>query len=78
MYKRQHQYHRGGYREYFDAFEEIAAAHVGRPHWGKMHTLGAAQFAGLYPRHADFVAVRDRLDPDRVFGNDYLAQVLGD
>ena len=73
-----HQYHRGEYREYFAAFEEIAAAHAGRPHWGKMHTLGAAELAELYPRHADFVAVRDRLDPDRVFSNDYLARVLGD
>lgn len=72
-----HQYHRGDHRAYFAAFEEIAAAHAGRPHWGKMHTLGAEQLAGLYPRHADFVALRDRLDPDRVFTNDYLARVLG-
>jgi hypothetical protein len=30
-----------------------------------------------YPRFDDFVAVRDKLDPDRAFGNDYLTQVLG-
>lgn len=72
-----HQFARGRYREYFDAFEEIAAAHAGRPHWGKLHTLGAAEFAELYPRHGDFVTLRDRLDPQRVFGNDYLARVLG-
>ncbi|MGH3423853.1 MAG: D-arabinono-1,4-lactone oxidase [Nocardioidaceae bacterium] len=30
-----------------------------------------------YPRFADFVAVRDRLDPGRTFGNEHLARVLG-
>lgn len=72
-----HQYHRARYREYFAAFEEIAAAYSGRPHWGKLHTLGAAELAELYPRHGDFVALRDRLDPDRVLGNDFLTRVLG-
>ena len=32
----------------------------------------------LYPRFADFLAMRDRLDPDRVFANPYLRRVLGD
>lgn len=72
-----HQFHRGDHRAYFGAFEEIATAHAGRPHWGKMHDLGAAELAELYPRHGDFVALRDRLDPGRVFGNDYLTRVLG-
>lgn len=72
-----HQYHAGAYRDYFDAFEEIAAAHGGRPHWGKMHTLGLEELSALYPRMDDFRAVRDRLDPDRVLANDYLERVLG-
>ncbi|WEV77887.1 FAD-binding protein [Janibacter cremeus] len=72
-----HQYHRGDHRAYFAAFEDIVAAHAGRPHWGKMHRLGADELAALYPRMADFRAVRDRLDPDRVLSNDYLERVLG-
>ncbi|EKA62015.1 FAD-linked oxidoreductase [Janibacter hoylei PVAS-1] len=72
-----HQYHRGDRRAYFAAFEEIVAAHAGRPHWGKLHGLGAEQLADLYPRHGDFVALRDRLDPERVLTNDYLDRVLG-
>ena len=72
-----HQYHRGDHRAYFAAFEEIVAAHAGRPHWGKVHGLGAEQLADLYPRHGDFVALRDRLDPERVLTNDYLDRVLG-
>ncbi len=73
-----HQYHRGKHREYFAAFEEIVAAHAGRPHWGKMHGLGVEQLTGLYPRLGDFRAIRDRLDPERVFGNAYLTRVLGE
>ncbi|CAM3979467.1 D-arabinono-1,4-lactone oxidase [Janibacter anophelis] len=72
-----HQFTRGDHRAYFAAFEEIVAAHAGRPHWGKMHALGAAELSVLYPRHGDFVALRDRLDPDRVLTNAYLDRVLG-
>lgn len=64
-------------REYFRAVEQILLAHGGRPHWGKLHFQGAAALAEAYPRHADFVALRDRLDPDRLFSNPYLEKVLG-
>jgi FAD-linked oxidoreductase len=61
---------------YFAAAERIFLAHDGRPHWGKMHTLGRAELEPRYPRFADFLAVRDRLDPQHVFGNAYLDRVL--
>ncbi|MCS5715308.1 FAD-binding protein [Herbiconiux sp. CPCC 205716] len=73
-----HRYHREDHREYFEAVEEIMTAHAGRPHWGKLHTRGAAELAALYPQHGAFVALRDRLDPDRVFTNAYLDRVLGE
>jgi L-gulonolactone oxidase len=72
-----HHYWRQDPRRYFAAFEAIVAEHGGRPHWGKMHTLDAARLAELYPRFADFLALRDRLDPGRVFTNPYLDRVLG-
>ena len=72
-----HQFHRRDHRRYFAAFEAIVAEHAGRPHWGKLHSLDADQLADLYPRHREFVRVRDRLDPGRTFGNGYLHQVLG-
>lgn len=72
-----HQYHRTDPTRYFAAMQDIFTAHEGRPHWGKMHTLGADYFGTVYPRFDDFVAVRDRLDPERKFTNDYLRQVLG-
>ena len=72
-----HQYHRLDHRRYFAAFEAIVAEHQGRPHWGKLHSLDADRLGQLYPRFDDFLRVRDRLDPGRTFGNDYLRQVLG-
>jgi len=73
-----HQYHRMGDGGVFAAFEAIVAEHAGRPHWGKLHTLGAERLRDLYPRFGDFLAVRDRLDPGRTFTNDHLRHVLGD
>jgi FAD/FMN-containing dehydrogenase len=63
---------------YFDAMERIMLDHGGRPHWGKLHSLGAAELADAYPRFGDFLALRDRLDPDRVFANNHLRRLLGD
>ena len=51
--------------------------YLGRPHWGKLHTRTAEDLAPLYPRWSDWQAVRDRVDPDRVFANDYTRQVFG-
>ena len=73
-----HQYHRMEHRAYFAAFEAIVAEHAGRPHWGKMHSLGADRLRTLYPRFEDVLAVRDRLDPGRRFANDHLRHLLGD
>ncbi|MDT9694701.1 D-arabinono-1,4-lactone oxidase [Streptomyces sp. P17] len=65
------------YQRYFTAAERIFTAHEGRPHWGKVHTRDAEYFAEVYPRFGEFTALRDRLDPDRLFQNDYLRRVLG-
>ncbi|MGY4980995.1 D-arabinono-1,4-lactone oxidase [Streptomyces sp. 900105755] len=65
------------YQAYFTAAERIFTAHEGRPHWGKVHTRDADYLAGVYPRFGEFTALRDRLDPDRLFQNDYLRRVLG-
>ncbi|PTL54244.1 D-arabinono-1,4-lactone oxidase [Paraconexibacter algicola] len=49
----------------------------GRPHWGKRHFRTAEDLRPVYPDFDRFLAVRDRLDPGRVFTNPYVAQVLG-
>ncbi|MEU6306268.1 D-arabinono-1,4-lactone oxidase [Streptomyces chartreusis] len=65
------------FQRYFTSAERIFTAHEGRPHWGKIHTRDAEYLAGVYPRFEEFTALRDRLDPDRLFQNDYLRRVLG-
>ncbi len=73
-----HQYTGLPYEEYFKLFESIAGAVGGRPHWGKMHVRDAAYLGGAYPRFADFLRLRDELDPSRLFANGYTKRVFGD
>ena len=72
-----HVFHASPHHEYFRDVESIMTAVGGRPHWGKMHTRDAGYLRGVYPKFDDFVALRDTVDPDRRFTNDYLRQVLG-
>jgi len=71
-----HRYVREPYADYFEAVADIVGS-AGRPHWGKLHELTAAELAPRYPRFADAVALRDRLDPTGLFRNPYLDKVLG-
>jgi FAD-linked oxidoreductase len=73
-----HQFIGMEYEHYFRAVEEIMNDYAGRPHWGKRHYQTAATLRERYPDWDRFAAVRDRLDPHRVFGNDYTRRVLGD
>jgi FAD/FMN-containing dehydrogenase len=72
-----HTHRRADHTAYFALMEPIMRAHGGRPHWGKVHTRQADGLAPLYPRFEEFLAMRERLDPDRVFANGYLRRVLG-
>ena len=66
-----------GYEQYFRGVERIMAAAGGRPHWGKLHFQTAETLAPRYPDWSKFQAVRDQVDPQRVFTNPYLDRVLG-
>jgi FAD-linked oxidoreductase len=78
MYLAFHVPARADHRAYFAGVEQVLREYDGRPHWGKMHTLGAEDLAASYPRFEEFRALRDQLDPQRVFTNPYLQRVLGD
>src|SRR5580693_967537 len=72
-----HVFHASPHAEYFGDVEAVMTAAGGRPHWGKMHTRSADYLRQAYPKHGEFAALRNELDPERRFGNTYLTQVLG-
>ncbi|MGK9146505.1 FAD-binding protein [Plantibacter flavus] len=72
-----HRFFREDPGEYFRGVEAIMSELGGRPHWGKLHARDASSLREAYPHFDDFLRVRDRLDPGRLFGNPYLARVLG-
>jgi L-gulono-1,4-lactone dehydrogenase len=71
-----HQYRGMEFESYFRGVETIMDEYDGRPHWGKRHYQSAVTLRPRYPGFDRFIAVRDRLDPDRKFENDYLRRVL--
>lgn len=64
------------YRPYFDLIEPIFWKYGGRPHWGKIHSLGAEELGGLYPHFADFQALRAELDPQGRMLNEHLRRLF--
>jgi FAD/FMN-containing dehydrogenase len=64
------------YEEFFADVEAVFRGHGGRPHWGKVHALGANDLAGLYPRWSDFQEERERVDPGGVFLNRHLRRLF--
>lgn len=65
------------YEPFFRDVEDILRAYDARPHWGKIHHRHADELRALYPRFSDFLAMRERLDPNRVFENAYTKQIFG-
>lgn len=72
-----HQYAKQDYRPLFAALEPIVKRYEGRPHWGKLHTLTAADLRTRYPRWDDFLAVRRRVDPQGRFLTPYMRSLFG-
>lgn len=64
------------YRPYFDLIEPIFWKYGGRPHWGKIHSLGARELTKLYPHFADFQALRQEIDPQGRMLNDHLRKLF--
>ena len=62
---------------FFSAAEAVFRRYGGRPHWGKMHSLTAAELSRLYPRWKDALDVRREIDPDNRFVTPYVARLLG-
>lgn len=71
------QNHQLEYKKYFADIEPVFRAYGGRPHWGKKHSLRARELQLLYPQWEQFLKIRQLLDPQGVFLNDYLKEILG-
>ncbi len=65
------------YWEYLKDVDTILRQYGSRPHWGKLHFLGAEDVSALYPRASDFRALRAKIDPEGRFLNDHLRQLFG-
>ena len=64
------------YQPYFERIEPIFWKYGGRPHWGKIHSLGARQLRKLYPHFDDFVELQSEFDPAGRMLNPHLIKVL--
>jgi len=65
------------YTDFFHDTETIFRRYRGRPHWGKLHSHTAADFAALYPHWQDFLTVRQEMDPEGRFLNEHLRRIVG-
>eukprot|EP01130_Rhizamoeba_saxonica_P013080 TRINITY_DN554_c0_g2_i1.p1 TRINITY_DN554_c0_g2~~TRINITY_DN554_c0_g2_i1.p1 ORF type:complete len:382 (+),score=68.77 TRINITY_DN554_c0_g2_i1:326-1471(+) len=63
-------------KEYFDAFMEEMHQIDGRPHWAKFHPWNYDDCDRSYPKWRAFCEIRDRLDPDKLFWNDYMEKIF--
>lgn len=72
-----HNFHDKDHKKYFAAVEPIFLKYDGRPHWGKMHSLTAPEFAAKYTMLNEFLKVRQEYDPHGLFLNTHVKQILG-
>lgn len=72
----------GSHEQFADAYDELhqltLQKYGGRPHWGKNFL---ASFVGLdlssYERWADFITLKQRLDPSGIFENTFYDRLAG-
>lgn len=72
-----HVYQKNPYKDFFRKMEDLMLEYDGRPHWGKMHTLKADILSKKYPKWNEFLAIREKLDPNQTFINQHLKELFG-
>lgn len=73
-----HAYYKDDYDFLFGLIEPIFRRYDGRPHWGKLHSLGARDLAALYPRWSEAAQLRAELDPEGRLLNAHLRRIFVD
>lgn len=66
------------YSYFFSDFEPVFRNTGGRPHWGKLHSLGREDLTALYPDFERFLDLRRTLDPGGKLLNPHLAKLFGE
>ncbi|KAF9156754.1 hypothetical protein BG015_001618 [Linnemannia schmuckeri] len=64
------------YKRFWAGYEKIMASFDGRPHWAKAHSVTPEGLEESYPKMKEFSAIRQQLDPEGMFLNDYLRRHL--
>lgn len=72
-----HAYYKDPHDWMFRLIEPVFREAGGRPHWGKLHSLGAAELAALYPMFSEAQAVRRAVDPAGRMLNPFLTKLFG-
>ena len=58
--------------EAIERFEPIVKRLGGRPHWGKCFSMTRAEAEAMYPGYQTFRTIRNQLDPNGTFSNEFL------
>lgn len=64
------------FEEYFDAFEKLMLSFDGRPHWAKEFSIQKDTFETMYPKFKEFNRIRNQMDPNGMFLNNYLRRIF--
>lgn len=70
--------HVGRMNRFVEELIELVIAYDGKVHLAKDHVLNADQFRRLFPKYAEFLAIKQRLDPDELFQSDLYRRLLRD
>ncbi len=61
---------------YFKDVHDIFAAHRGKPHWAKVTYYTKKELASLYPKWNEFKSLKQKLDPQQIFTNNFLKRLF--
>ncbi|MBH38275.1 hypothetical protein CL658_04510, partial [bacterium] len=62
------------YKPYFQAVSQLIETYQGRFHWGKQNYSSKTYLKNSYPKWKEFWTLRDCLDPDKMFMNNWLTE----
>lgn len=76
-------HNQGNPATFYQSFWDLLAPFDFRPHWGKYipdtvnNVPGVTYISGKYPKWNDWMSLRNKMDPQQVFVNDYWRSKLG-